>query len=236
MINEHDELLIQKCVDGELDVAAQQELLAALDEMADGWKFLALAYVEEQAWCGSFGDANGASREVEVGLQYASFEPMSQAPSMEQIDLQEVQCFMPPQEPEREASSRRSVVVTQVTCLAIALVGGVLIGDAWRARQGGVVGSDSIAKGEQTPGDGTSVNRLEPQDLIGPPEQRRGFSPDRAVGFPDNATQLDPRFGSRLREHGFEMVDESLWYKFQLDDGNYAIVPVDRKRIVPVGQ
>ena len=234
MINEHDELLIQKCVDGELDVAAQQELLAALDEMADGWKFLALAYVEEQAWCGSFGEAN-AQREMQVELQYASFEPMSQAPNMEQIDMHEVQCFMPPQQPQQQQSSRRSAMVTQVTCLAIALVGGVLIGDAWRSRQGGTVGAGAIAKGEQTPANGAVSNRLEPQDFVSP-RQNGDAMAERLARWPGNTTQLDPSFGSSLRKHGFEIVDESRWYKFQLEDGNYAIVPVDRKRIVPVGQ
>ena len=65
MIDEQNELLIQKCVDGELDVETQQQLLAQLDIVAEGWKILALAYVEEQTWTESFCDNNRAARALE---------------------------------------------------------------------------------------------------------------------------------------------------------------------------
>ena len=233
MINEHEELLIQKCVDGELDVAAQQELLSSLDELPDGWKVLALAYVEEQAWCGSFGEAH---QEV-TRLEHAVFEPMPHVPGMSQIEMQEVQCFMPPQPESTEPnqSVRRSALVTQVTCLAIALVGGVLIGDAWRARRGDDVGPGSVAKTDQNPNN-TKPNRLEPRDLVSAPAQPGVFASDRVAGFPDSTTRLPAGFGLKLREHGYDIIDEPRWLKLQLDDGNYAIVPLERQKIVPVGQ
>jgi hypothetical protein len=46
------ELDIQRCVDGELSAAAQQELLRGLDESDTGWRDLALAYVENQVIAG----------------------------------------------------------------------------------------------------------------------------------------------------------------------------------------
>ncbi len=233
MINEHDELQIQKCVDGELDVAAQQELLAMLDEMADGWKVLALAYVEEQAWCGSFDETN---HEVTM-LEHAAFEPIPQATGMEQFELREVQCFMPPQSESGEPrqSATRSALVTQLTCLAIALVGGVLIGDAWRARGGGNVGSNNIAKGDHNT-DNNRSNRLEPKDLVSAPHQPAALTSNPAAGFANSTTRLPSGFGLKLREHGYDIIDEPRWLKIQLDDGNYAIVPLERQKIVPVGQ
>lgn len=50
MNNEDRELRIQRCIDGELPEAAQQELLSELDGASDGWKQLALAFVERQVW------------------------------------------------------------------------------------------------------------------------------------------------------------------------------------------
>jgi hypothetical protein len=50
MNNEDRELRIQRCIDGELPEAAQQELLSELDGTPDGWKQLALAFVERQVW------------------------------------------------------------------------------------------------------------------------------------------------------------------------------------------
>ena len=43
-----DDLTIQRCVDGELDEVSQQALLTELETSPDGWRRLALAFVENQ--------------------------------------------------------------------------------------------------------------------------------------------------------------------------------------------
>lgn len=45
-----DTELLDKFVDGELDEAGQRALLARMDDEPDGWRRLALAFVENQAW------------------------------------------------------------------------------------------------------------------------------------------------------------------------------------------
>lgn len=45
-----NELEIQHCVDGELSDDQQQALLTRLEETPDGWRMLALAFVEHQVW------------------------------------------------------------------------------------------------------------------------------------------------------------------------------------------
>jgi hypothetical protein len=46
-----DATQFDRMVDGELEESAQRELLARLDDEPDGWRRLALAYVESQALC-----------------------------------------------------------------------------------------------------------------------------------------------------------------------------------------
>jgi hypothetical protein len=66
-----DDLPIQRCIDGELPEAAQQELLRQLDGTADGWKRLALAFVEKQVWAQSCEQLSAATKGPENRLRPA---------------------------------------------------------------------------------------------------------------------------------------------------------------------
>ncbi len=45
-----DERTLQRCVDGELSEAEQQALLLQLDRSPEGWRKVALAFIEHQLW------------------------------------------------------------------------------------------------------------------------------------------------------------------------------------------
>jgi hypothetical protein len=47
-MTEHDELLLQRCVDGEISAEQRAELIQQLDAGPDGWKVLACSYMEDQ--------------------------------------------------------------------------------------------------------------------------------------------------------------------------------------------
>lgn len=47
---ENEEQWLDRCVDGELSAAEQSALLRRLDETPEGWRKLALAFLEHQAW------------------------------------------------------------------------------------------------------------------------------------------------------------------------------------------
>jgi hypothetical protein len=51
----HDDMLFDQLVDGELSDAERRRLLASLDERPDGWRRCALAFLESQAWSGDLG-------------------------------------------------------------------------------------------------------------------------------------------------------------------------------------
>ena len=60
VMNERDEILIQRCVDGELSSEQRHELLQRMDE-ADGWKDLACCYMEDQLFAVASTDHTAAS-------------------------------------------------------------------------------------------------------------------------------------------------------------------------------
>ena len=63
---------IDSLIDGELSPEARRELLARLDESPDGWRRLALAFLEAQAWRESFAEA---AREAPLPMPIAAIRP-----------------------------------------------------------------------------------------------------------------------------------------------------------------
>lgn len=102
-----DELKIQKCVDGELSDAEQRVFLATIDATDDGWRALALAYVEEQTW--------NSVLSVPPATKDHPVEPSVRRPKM--------------------TIARRSSRGTMVLGLLVALAAGLLLGDLWRESQ-----------------------------------------------------------------------------------------------------
>lgn len=103
MLTERDEILIQRCVDGELRSNDRQELLARLDSLPDGWKTLACTYIEEQL----FADAARDS------LQTARPQPSNTSQSLVQAN--------------RSQWWFASPVTTLVLSLCVAFLGGLLL-------------------------------------------------------------------------------------------------------------
>ncbi len=236
MIDEQHELLIQKCVDGELDVETQQHLLAQLDVATEGWKVLALAYVEDQTWHSSFSENNRVAQQLESEVFARSMGQMVAA------EAQEVQCFMPPTNGDADGRSR---LLTQVTCLAIALVGGVLVGDIWRSRSNANGLENNIADNSKsdTPkslggnqnSDGSFVVSFPGRD--GEPIRMPAYPMDRLEEY-SNATpspQLQ-EIEDELRRQGLRFEEDELWITLELQDGRRALMPVNRWKVRPGGQ
>ena len=50
MNGDHEDLLRQRFVDGELNEQEEQRFLGGLDDRPDGWRQLALAFAAERTW------------------------------------------------------------------------------------------------------------------------------------------------------------------------------------------
>ncbi|MFK7818035.1 MAG: hypothetical protein AB8G99_04920 [Planctomycetaceae bacterium] len=239
MIDEERELLIQKCVDGELDVETQQQLLAQLDVMNEGWKVLALAYVEEQTWTSSFNENDRVAQQLEHEAFAQSLQQMVDAES------QEVQCFMPAST-SSASSNNRSRLLTQVTCLAIALVGGVLIGDIWRSRTASGGGGVDVANQSKkdTPLDPVSNLDSEPDSLAlslpgrdGQAMTVQAYPSDQFRQFPTTTPQSELRdIEAELWRQGLRLQESQAYIGVELQDGRRAFMPVSRWKVRPGGQ
>lgn len=229
-MDEHSELLIQKCVDGELTTDAQRELLSQLDLLVDGWKILALSYVEEQTWSRTFVAANDSAGHQEESPAGKCI-----------VEAGEVTTDKP--------TVGRSALLTQATCLAIALVGGVLIGDIWQARAvriGPQVSSPAIPENSQTGGSaampsGNSLASAEPYELELPVGSGGSVS---VPAYPADTSILD--FGPdlrpsdsvsrELRKLGYQFEDRQSFISFELENGERVLLPLQSLRIAPSGQ
>lgn len=209
-------------------------MLAQLDVTTEGWKVLALAYVEEQTWQSSFSENNRVAQQLENEAFAHSMQNMIAA------EAQEVRCFMPPTSVETD---RRSRLLTQATCLAIALVGGVLIGDIWRSRNGNAGLETSITKnsksdtpnslaGNQTD-DGSLVVSFPGRD--GESIKMPAYPVDPNEGFSNPSSQVF-EIENELRRQGFRFEEDQMWITLELQDGRRALMPVSRWKVRPGGQ
>ncbi len=60
----HEQLVIDRMVDGELSESERRNYLQSLDQQPDGWRLLALAFAEAQTWRQSFREATGPATVV----------------------------------------------------------------------------------------------------------------------------------------------------------------------------
>lgn len=253
MIDEQNELLIQKCVDGELDVPTQQELLAQLDHVIDGWKVLALAYVEEQTWSVSFRETDTDATRGEQDAFAARLLDLDYEGDNFEIP-QEVQCLMPTAVADHaETESGRSAILTQATCLAIALFGGILLGDIWRANRepAGGVGANGLASSknvETLPDRATTPvqsgnHSSEPSYVFGVPGSQGDrlnvpvYPHDPLPEFETHSEVLmSDQVNEELRRLGYQVTDDERWFVMELGDGRRAVMPLQSFRFLPVGQ
>lgn len=136
LINEDDEMLIQRCVDDELSPMETRRLLQRLDAVNDGWKFLATGLLEDRQFRRVF---SGDERRND-GVRAESLSEKSSVKDKAPLSSERV-------------TAARSVArhwwshpVTSLTlCGAIAFVGGMLLPDL-RSPSGGSERSAPVAR------------------------------------------------------------------------------------------
>ena len=82
--NEHDELLIQRCVDNELTPGETQQLVRRLELLDYGWKHLACGFLEDRCLQTAFSQLRSSNADIEMVaphavLRSARKEPLSAA-------------------------------------------------------------------------------------------------------------------------------------------------------------
>ncbi|MFN9038073.1 MAG: hypothetical protein ACK5YO_17360, partial [Planctomyces sp.] len=125
-LSEHDELLIQRCVDDELSGEQLRELLGRLDGITGGWRSLACGFLEDRC----------LRKALAAGRSAVSAAAVSSPPVAAGTD----------EDRWESGGGRGAVSVGKVwrhpltslaLCAAIAFVGGLLIPDGMFSENGG---------------------------------------------------------------------------------------------------
>lgn len=122
LTNEHDELLIQRCVDNELSPAETQQLLRRLELLDCGWKKLACGFLEDRCLQLAFSQQRSSNADVEM----VAPRPVSRVARTQQTSAMH---------DTRQSSVRHwwsHPMTSLVLSTAIAFVGGMLIHDSLR--------------------------------------------------------------------------------------------------------
>src|SRR5262245_34529426 len=82
-----DQRLLDRLVDGELDVAGRRELLKALDDQPGGWRRCALAFLEAQAWRSDLRGAVHQSLPITAARPHLSVRSRSPAVRLRQSGM-----------------------------------------------------------------------------------------------------------------------------------------------------
>ena len=206
--NEHDELLIQRCVDNELTPAETQQLVRRLELLDYGWKHLACGFLEDRCLQTAFSQLSSSNADIEMVAPHAvprsaRKEPLSAA-----------------------RGSRRSTVrhwwshpmISLGLSTAIAFVGGMLIQDSLRDATSPMSSSEMQSVEAQLPADLKSGMRV----------------PDYRVQWPTNDEQIDvPAYGvndvwEMDRNHPLFSDDQSgvAWMMVPAGETRSMLIPV----------
>lgn len=226
---------LDRMVDGELTDSEQRSLLRSLDETDDGWRQLALSYVEARTWGTELRSLTAPSDDATSGIARGEVKVASRTSG------------------DTRAPGWLTVVLTASVMLVAGLLAGMEFGSGSSVDSvaGGPTGetvaeeSPSRAKNELEPATGRHANGfpIAPEDLNpeteflefvlndAPGRAQSVSVPIHADGNPESLLETSEPALSRglqdfLLEHGHEFVEHRDLISVQLPDGREAVIPV----------
>jgi hypothetical protein len=222
---------IDLLVDGELSETERRELLASLDDLPDGWRRCALAFLEAQSWKDGLGSIRRESA------------PRPAPPAVRRA---------------RFPGGLLGTLAAMAASFMLAIGLGLVLKGVWRSgAEPGTSPSELAEAAEQAPAQPPDseqpnppvVPRASPDDwqLVTVPV---GFGPDGAESIRLPARETDridekwlERFAPRVpdellrafEQSGHEVRRFSHLVPFRLDDGRQVVVPFEEVELRPVG-
>ena len=212
---------IDRLVDGEVSAMEQRALLARLDEEHDGWRRLALAFVESQSWQQELG-----------GL----LEEKEESESVRESAVSKANVA--------RSRHRRTTWLSQAAAIAVAVLLGFVLRGTWPTPSSPAVTTRTNQSGTEP-----AVDKLEPVMLpvvVGDPANTDSLA---QIEIPLlDASQLGPEWWQKqpstipepvkraFERLGHEVRESRQFYPVQLEDGREAIVPVDEIQVRYVGR
>lgn len=221
----HDEVLLDRLVDGELSDAERRRLLASLDGRPDGWRRCAMAFLEAQSWRGDLGQL-----------------------------VREPKPTRDPNDAVTLASGRRKSWQQGAAWLAVAASALVAFTLVLMQRDGGVpMAADSPDADAQMADAALQPERAIPEAATADDALTLWVRDDtgqtRPVRVPlVDAGTLDRELGvtfqsaiptavrERLQERGYDLQSKRRYAPLWFENGRPMIVPVEDTKIVPVSQ
>jgi hypothetical protein len=230
MTDQMKELLIQRCVDGELSDVERAELLQKLDATGstEAWRTLALSFVEGQILAGSFPDPVG------------NFSPEGERSS---------------NPARRVAWYRRQIhpLVSVAAALCVGFITGIIghveqegptsnISNASARVAASPAGARTIAVSPVAARNPSRAGQPVPVmnvNLTGMGKQAHEpvtvpvYSPEQWGSLPEARTPIviPDEVQRQLREQGYELDHQRQWFRAPLNDGREILVPTETVRV-----
>lgn len=208
-----NDLQLDRLVDSELSLHEQRELLGQLDDVPNGWRRLALAFVEAQAW-----------RSELPALATSPSKPASRR------DFQASRGVHPGGPMALTAPRSRLIAIAAGLALAFGL-GLIIRGPApARVPAGGVVSPQSSPS---RPLERELVRFADGQTIDLPIVEAAQVSPDWVRSRPN---LVPPSVRHELELSGLRIEQRRVFLPLILQDGQPAVVPIDEAEVQFVGE
>ncbi|MEO1979865.1 MAG: hypothetical protein ABGZ24_05065 [Fuerstiella sp.] len=218
-MTDHDELLLQRCVDGEISANQRAELIQRLDANPDGWKVLACSFMEDQL--------------VASGIAHSVTHEHAVSPVPQLLQKKE--------KPHWFHHPLMSVTLS----VCVAFLGGVLISREMSSgvdpQHANAVASPSNQTSESGEG-GVSASLVAAQ-----PDYHMRLEADgetsRDLPVYDDTTRFVSEFERYLQQVRQSLRDDAQvldspgsriqWIQLRLDDGRTIMIPFEETPIAP---
>jgi len=223
-----DDAKLDRLVDGELSSSEYRDLLAALEEVPDGWRRCAMAFLEVQAW----------SREMPAIPSANSFErPVStKAPSVVN--------------PWRWAN-HLAIAASLMLTFGLGVLAHRELSES-EMNMPGVEGTHMVRRTELPNANGPNAGKSPASEIVPVTNLQLMVSDGQGQSRPIDIPLYDVnRVGTEflasdeeslprpmldlLQSRGFRVQRYQRYIPVELEDGRQAVVPVDGYQVVPIG-
>ena len=220
-MTDHDELLLQRCVDGEISAEQRAELIQRLDANPDRWKVLACSFMEDQL--------------VASGVAHSVANGRADSPD--------------PQLPRKKEKPHwfHHPLMSVTLSVCVAFLGGVLVS---REMSTGVGSQQAnVTPAASTPAASTQASQSDKHDVpaalvAAQPDYHMRLEADgestRDLPVYSDATRFASEYGRFLQQlqDDARLLDSNpdsriQWIQLRLDDGRTIMIPFEEIPIAP---
>lgn len=215
-LDDNDDRLFDRLVDGELSPGERRRLLTSLDDRPGGWRQCALAFLEAQSWREEFGDLAGDAATAADVRRLAEPRPESR----------------------RRAIAWLATAASLLVAFTLGLAYGGISAPPHSTAAPDLLNSMASATPADDQIDSEDVVVLWVRDEMGRSQSLRvplvdAAAVDRRLGMQfQSGVSADVR--EQLLERGYQVESNRRYAPLWLEDGRPLVLPVEDTKIIPV--